>query len=153
MEPTNGDVYLVWRHFFDPDAIIMVKTQDYGKKFSKARNITADFPMYPYDQPTIATTSVHPLSGVPAVPFSDLTFRSNSFPTAAVAPDGNGGSTLFVAWQELVSLNEADFGFPNPAGSPRIVLTRSSDGGATWTGPGKDIADGGDYWDTRRAVN
>ena len=153
VDPTSGDVYLVWRHFFIPDAVLMVKTTNYGKKFSKPVDLTADSTMYPYDQPTIATTSVHPQTGDPAFPFSDLTFRSNSFPTAAVAADGNGGSTIFVAWQELVSLASADFGYPSETGSPRIVLTRSDDGGNTWTGPGTGPAPNDLYWPTRRAVD
>jgi hypothetical protein len=153
VDPTNGDVYLVWRHFFDPDAVLMVRTSNYGKKFSKPVDLTADTPMHPFDQPTISTTSVNPQTGLDSYPFSDLTFRSNAFPTAAVAADGNGGSTVFVAWQELVSLEAADFGFPSAMGSPRIVITRSGDGGNTWTGPGKDPADGDGFWDTRRAVD
>jgi hypothetical protein len=121
----GGTIYLVWRHFFDPDLILMVKTQDYGKKWSKPKELTGSVPMAPFDQPTISTASLNP---------DVLSFRSNGFPTAAVTGDG----TVFVAWQERVDITQgsADFGRPSSdevTDSPRIVMVRSKDEGGTWT--------------------
>jgi VCBS repeat-containing protein len=121
----GGTVYLVWRHFWEPDTILMVETENFGKKWSKPLELTGTVPMASFDQPTISTDLLNP---------DLLTFRSNGFPTATVT--GNG--TVFVAWQERVDIDPAspDFGRPSfdaITDSPRIVLVRSSDGGDTWT--------------------
>jgi hypothetical protein len=152
-EPTTtggGTVYVVWRHFFTPDAIVMIKTENYGKKFSKPVELTGDIPMQAFDQPTIQA-----IDGYANSP-RELAFRSNGFPAAAVtAPDG----TLFVAWQELVDIESlpegadpaailADpdeaYGRPDELGSPRIVMVKSPDGGDSfydiYDNPGTRVA-------------
>jgi hypothetical protein len=119
VDPADGTVYMTWRHFFSPDAILITKSTNYGVKWGKPVMLTVDLPMAAFDQPTISTV------------FNDstkLAFRSNGFPTAAV----NGEGTVFVAWQERVDGS----GIPDPNGSPRIVLMRSDDQGATWKGLG-----------------
>ena len=133
-EPTTtggGSVYVVWRHFFSPDAIVMIKTKDYGKKFSKPIELTGDTPMATFDQPTLSAWD-----GVSPPSPDYLTARSNAFPTAAVTGDG----TVFVAWQEKVDTN----GQPDQSGSPRIVMVRSTTGGDSWTdingNPGERVA-------------
>ena len=35
VDPTDGTIYMIWRHFWAPDAILMVKSVDSGKKWSK----------------------------------------------------------------------------------------------------------------------
>ena len=130
-EPGNkggpGTVYVFWRHFFDPNTIIMTRTTDYGNRWSNPSPIIGPTAMAPFDQPTISTSQT-------LDPHSDLTFRSNGFPTAVVTPEGSKG-TVFVAWQEKVNITEntAGFGEPDPSGSPRIVMMRSTDGGGSWT--------------------
>ncbi len=121
----GGTVHLVWRHFFSPDAMLMISSKDYGTKWTKPLLLTQGSPMARFDQPTLSTT---------AVPnrITDIAFRSNAFPTAAVSADG----TVFAAWQERVDISSGDpdlLGRPDPDGSPRIVVVRSTDGGATWT--------------------
>jgi len=121
----GGTVYLVWRHFFDPDTILMAKTEDYGKKWSKPEELIGTVPMAPFDQPTISTQFLNP---------DALSFRSNGFPTTTVTGDG----TVFVAWQERVDITESSLNFGRPSSdeitdSPRIVMVRSTDGGDTWT--------------------
>ncbi len=120
----GGTVYIVWRHFFDPDAMVMTRSSDFGVKFSKPVEVTGAVPMAPFDQPTLATTAV-------ADPVRDIAFRSNGFPTATVSSTG----ALFVAWQERVDIDPGSSGFGRPAagGSPRIVVARSTDRGDTWT--------------------
>jgi PKD repeat protein len=135
-----GTVYVVWRHFFDPDTMVMTRTTDYGNKWSVPKAITGSIPLAKFDQPTIS---------VDAGSADYLTFRSNAFPTAVVTPEGQDG-TIFVAWQEKVNIDPLQpdelleevlqdenhaFGRPDPNGSPRIVMIRSKDGGNTW----KDI--------------
>ncbi len=125
----GGTVYLIWRHFFAPDSMIVHKSTDYGASFNgKAAPITGGAPLadlQKFDQPT-QTTSTHPPS--------QLTFRSNAFPTIAVSNTG----AVFAAWQERVDVTpgSATFGMPAPNGSPRIVMMRSADGGASWTDTG-----------------
>ena len=48
---------MVWRHFYDPDTVLVSKTLDYGKKWSKIVELTGDTPMAPFDQPTVPTTA------------------------------------------------------------------------------------------------
>jgi hypothetical protein len=117
----GGSVYLVWRHFYTPETIVMIKTEDYGKRFTKPIELTGDIPMAAFDQPTLSAWDGE------SPPSPDyLTARSNAFPTAAVTGDG----TVFVAWQEKV---DTDNGRPAANGSPRIVMVRSTTGGNSWT--------------------
>jgi len=111
-EPDNkggpGTIYVAWRHFFDPDAIIVRKSTNYGASWANPV-VVSNPPMVPFDQPTISTDYGKDF----------LAFRSNGFPTATVNDDGQ----VFVAWQERTESN----------GSPRIVLSRSDNGGKNWT--------------------
>jgi len=111
----GGAVYVFWRHFFDPNAIIVRKSENYGARWSNPEIITSD--MAPFDQPTIPVGFGR----------DAITFRSNSFPTATVTSDGR----VFAAWQERVNSS----GEPDPSESPRIVMMRSADGGG-WEGIG-----------------
>jgi len=145
VDPADGTIYMIWRHFWAPDAILMVKSGNYGKKWSKPVVVTGDqVPMAAFDQPTISTTMAPP-SNSPNPGFPEVAFRSNGFPTAAVTDQG----TLFVAWQERVGIDPSDtatFGRPLEGGSPRVVVVRSENEGGTWT----DV-DG--IVDDRRAVD
>ena len=82
--------------------------------------------MATFDQPTSATVSV-------PNPITDINFRTNAFPTLAVT--GNG--KVFAAWQERVDITSDSgsfsFGRPDPDGSPRIVVMKSTDEGDSWT--------------------
>ncbi len=117
-----GTIYVVWRHFFDPDTIIMTRSTNFGSTWSNPVSIIGSTPMAPFDQPTISTEFANP---------DVLSFRSNAFPTAAVTGDG----TVFVAWQERVNItpDTTGFGRPQAGGSPRIVVMRSGNGGGSWS--------------------
>ncbi len=119
----GGTIYVAWRHFNSPDTILVSKSLDFGLTFSKAQALPAA-PLETFDQPSMSTAAYAP---------ADIAFRSNAFPTIAVADNGR----VFVAWQERVDIatGSAGFGMPAPGGSPRIVLMRLTDGGVTWTGP------------------
>jgi hypothetical protein len=123
----GGTVYLVWRHFFNPDTILIHRSTDFGATFPGQPVQVASTPIAAFDQPTLATS---------AVPPEQIAFRSNGFPTAAVTATG----AIYVAWQERVNLAGCaamppgpSCGAPQPGGSPRIVVTRSTNGGATWS--------------------
>ncbi len=121
----GGTLYLVWRSF-DPTTFLMAKSTDFGRRFTTPTAITGNTPVYPYDQPTTGLDG--PLGE------AGLAFRTTAFPTATVAADGH----LFVGWQERVNVSNCgalpapQCGQPDPNGSPRIVVTMSQDGGATW---------------------
>jgi hypothetical protein len=166
----GGTVYLFWRHFFDPDAIVWTKSTDYGNRWARVKSLTDAPALVPFDQPTISTTALIQQGYATATTENPETaFRSNGFPTAVVAPHfnvdaGRWDSTIFVAWQERVDIihgvgHEDSFGKPLEAqvdpdalllnGSPRIVMMRSKDEGLTWTG----FDEYGVGTDTRMAVD
>ena len=106
VDPRNGTVYAVWRDFRTTRMLMAVSTNS-GQSFTAARSLHRGF-LESFDQPT-----------------GPDRFRTNGFPTLAV--DGNG--KLFAAWQERVNAT----GAPDAFGTPRIVLTMSTDGGRTWS--------------------
>jgi hypothetical protein len=122
----DGTVYVFWdgsTRLATFNSIWMVKSSDGGASWSKP----------------VAVSQV-----VDIIPIADTAFRVNSFPAAAVAPDG----TLYVAWPSEV---------PNSASSYQIsatcaafisgrasvyanchssaVWSKSTDGGETWSAP------------------
>jgi hypothetical protein len=132
VDPASGAIYMIWRHFFAPDAILMVKSTNLGARWSKPAVLTSGPSMAPFDQPTIPTTTAPvQIAGDLNPGFPEVGFRSNGFPTAAVTDQG----TVVAAWQERVNIDPGspDFGRPDQAGSPRIVVVRSTDGGRIWT--------------------
>jgi hypothetical protein len=155
----GGTVYVFWRHFFDPDAIIWTRTLDYGVKWSAPAILTDSTPLVPFDQPTISTdvAIANGFTGVINEGMPETGFRSNGFPTAAVAPyfdssTGKWDATVYVAWQERVGtvLGTANFKEPLTNGSPRIVMMRSDADTPGWTG---FDADSGAAATVRQAVD
>lgn len=108
IDPVTGDLYVTWRRFAtksQPDAILFAKSSDFGKTFTKAKEIAT---IVPFDQGTTPGS-----------------FRTNALPTSVISVDGLNASRIHVAW--------ADRG--TPGGDARIVMSTSSDGGKTWTSP------------------
>ena len=132
----GGTIYVFWRHFFDPNAIIATKSTDFGGSWTSPEVITDLTPLVPFDQPTIPTTApgITPPDEVALNDgFPELAFRSNGFPAATVTahPNGDGlDATVFVAWQEQLGVD----GRPALGGQPGIVMMRSDDEGGSWTG-------------------
>jgi len=59
-------------------------------------------------------------------PLPGASYRGNSFPTIAVDTSGGpNNGTIYVAWGDRLGLG----------GSPDILLSRSTDGGVTWSAP------------------
>jgi hypothetical protein len=106
----NGNVYVAWRQFAfstQPNAIMVSRSTDFGKTFSKAVKIatTAAF-----DQNTTTAS-----------------FRTNAYPTLAI----DGLNRVYVAWSARGFANERS----DPAtGDARIVLATSTDG-VRWSSP------------------
>jgi hypothetical protein len=127
----GGTVYVAWRHFFAPDTILLHKSTNFGQTFPGQPVDLLGGSTVPtlrtFDQPTATTQNT-------LNPSTDLSFRTNSVPTLAVT----GGGILFAAWQERVDITPGSATFGRPAlqvagASPRIVLTRSVNGGASWS--------------------
>jgi HYR domain len=122
----SGEVSAVWRAFGTAPAIFVSKRLG-PANWTKPQSILDKAPFGPFDQGNIKVDSTSAATVVSSE--KNITPRSNGFPSAAAAADG----TLYVVFQECANPTT---GVPlacGSGGSPRIMLTRSSDGGATWS--------------------
>jgi hypothetical protein len=106
----GNTIYVAFRRFASenvPDGIVVVKSSDGGKTFSKLSDVA--YPFYPFDQLTTGTSTI-------------TSFRTNSYPTMAV--DGLG--TVYVAWSQRQG---------GPSGQARIVISAFRKGGLVWSTP------------------
>jgi len=118
-----GTVFVFFRSFGSPNSIIMRRSAPKGSGWDKPVDVLAlGDPSRPtlqaFDQPTIDLATAGGPNG--------LTFRSNAFPAAAMTPDGR---LLILTFQEKANAS----GLPDPAGTPRIMMTYSANGGRTWS--------------------
>ncbi|MFQ5737527.1 MAG: sialidase family protein [Acidobacteriota bacterium] len=152
----DGNVYFTWTRFpaFSSTRIMFSRSTDGGLSFSNAIQISDGTSGYQGSVPAVGPegeiyvvwlrnssvqfdrsldggltwgpdTLVANISVIPS-PLPGAVFRTNSFPTIAV--DRSGGEnrgTIYVAWADR-------FGVGN---GPDILLSRSTNGGATWSGP------------------
>ena len=105
----NGAIYVVWRQFNTPkgdlDQLLVAKSVDGGKTFTKAAPIPMPQSFLPFDQGT-----------------SSKTFRTNAFASTAVDQWGR----LYAAF--------AVRGYANNVDQSRVVVMTTLDG-VSWTGP------------------
>lgn len=114
INPIDGRPYVTYRRFAKDktDAIMLCWAERKGKKtaggywhgkikFSKPMVLAE---MDPFDQPT-----------------SEVTFRTNDYPTMTIDKDG----IIYVAWSQRGM---------GPYGEGKIVMMTSADGGQTWAG-------------------
>jgi hypothetical protein len=117
----DGTVYVFWEgstRLSTFDSIWMVKSSDGGNSWSKP----------------VAVSQL-----VSIVPIADTAFRVNSYPAAAVAPDG----TLYVTWPSEVLDSASSYSVSSTCASSMVyadchssaVWSKSTDGGETWTAP------------------
>ena len=110
----DGTLYVFWdgaTRLATLDSIWMVKSSDGGVTWSKP----------------VAVSQL-----VDIIPVADTAFRVNSFPAAAIAPDG----TAYVTWSSLLSdTGGLCPGFTNTGCHATVLYSKSTDGGATWTSP------------------
>lgn len=115
INPIDGRLFVAYRRFFKDktDAIMLCWAEKKGKetvegywagkiKFSKPIVLAE---IDPYDQPT-----------------SEITFRTNDYPTMTIDKDG----VIYVAWSQRGE---------GPQGEGKIMMMTSADDGVTWAGP------------------
>lgn len=104
----GNTIYVAFRRFAKgavPDGIVVVKSTNGGKTFSKLPDVAPSF--YPFDQGTSPSPS---------------SFRTNSYPTIAVGDLG----TVYVAWSQRLG---------GPNGQARIMISALRKGGLVWSTP------------------
>lgn len=123
VDPGTGTIYIAWREFASPDdatsrdSILVVKSTDAGKSFTKATPITPNgYQLRPFDQAS-----------------SPLTFRTNAYPTLAVVPAEAEGRTAGQPGRAYVAWSARGFDATRP-GDARVVISTSTDG-LTWANP------------------
>jgi hypothetical protein len=111
----DGTVYVFWdgsTRLATLDSIWVVKSRDGGVTWSKP----------------VAVSQL-----VDIIPAANTSFRVNSYPAAAAAPNGD----LYVTWSSLMS--DATGGLcparTNTGCHAAALLSKSTDGGATWSAP------------------
>src|SRR3954452_1565252 len=139
IDPVDGTVYVAWRMFYDNWPLMVVsKSYDKGRTFLPATPMSNFWPSRNLQQiiDQLKAAKLQPFdqtSGDPDQPPAAAA-RAFAFPSI-VAGVVNGRSKLFAAWTERADVDprSTTFGLPSANGSPRIMLTTSSDGGWTWT--------------------
>ncbi len=121
VDPVTDDIYVFFRSF-NPPTMVMTKSKNNGRKWSKPKDLLDSSPMAPFDMPTVSTQDLPYGSSIK----DEIAPRANAFPTAAITPDGG---TLMLAWHERVDLA----GVPDPSEGPKVVLIYSTDGGINWS--------------------
>jgi hypothetical protein len=119
VDPASGVVYVAWRRILagnQPDAILIAKSTDGGKTFTKGNTVATFGASTLFDQPKIASANS-----------MGNAFRSRAFPVLAV--DGSG--IVYTAWSQrgLATGNDA-----------RIVVATSADG-VNWSNSSQYVAD------------
>jgi hypothetical protein len=111
----DGTVYVFWdgsTRLATLDSTWVVKSVDGGMTWSKP----------------VAVSEL-----VDIIPPANTAFRVNSFPAAAVAPNGD----VYVTWSSLVSDSSGGLcpAFTNTGCHSAALYSKSTDGGATWSTP------------------
>lgn len=132
---SDGTVYVVWRQFAFPargvvDAIMFVKSTDGGQTFSNPQVIATIIPYDRGDRLDDGSSARDCGDGAFHCQSNFVFHRVATLPQAVVDAAGN----LYVTWEELVPAvdNGDTYG---PDGQSRIVVTKSTNGGATWSTP------------------
>ena len=125
----------MWREFEHPasgvdNAIIFVKSNDGGQTFSNPQTIRL---INPYDRSDQYETGgfARDCGDGPFLCVSNFVFhRQAAFPQAVVDAAGN----VYVTWEEVVPVQDNGDTY-HPDGQARVVVTKSTNGGGTWSNP------------------
>jgi hypothetical protein len=143
----DGSVYVAWRQFAAQaagvdDAIVFVRSTDGGAHFTDPATVRT---IVGYDRHDVLATGggARDCGSGPFLCVSGFTFhRSDTLPMATA--DGHGN--VYLAWEEVTPVAD-DGDTYRPDGQSQVVVSRSGDGGATWTDPAKvDAQPVGHQW-------
>ncbi len=117
----QGHVYIAWEDFSDPAGstrdLKIRRSSDHGLTFGAAVLIS----------PVTYTGDGFALQGG---------IRNNEFPLMAFGPAVNGVSPIYVVWNDGRNFRITDFaGAAGKYGFADVLLSKSFDGGGTWTPP------------------
>jgi hypothetical protein len=145
---SNGDVYVVWREFAlnnpNPDRVVFVKSTNGGLTFSDPQPVASPiigydrFDQYVFDGPARDCGSLIFLC------VSGFTFhRTDALPNVTADSHGN----VYVTWEQIDQpLDNGDTYHRD--GQAQVVVSRSTNGGASWSAPVKAAAQavGHQFW-------
>jgi hypothetical protein len=131
----DGTIYVVWGEFeaTSPsvnDEIVFVKSTDGGTHFSAPRTVT---PIVRYDSRDtyVSGGSARDCGDGPLLCVSRFVFsRNGTGPQIAADDDGN----LYVTWEQLTPTASNGDTY-RPDGQSRVLVTKSTNGGASWSTP------------------
>ena len=137
IDQLNGVVYVAWRLFYQNWPLMVIsKSIDRGRTFFPATPVSDWWPAKSFDQiiAQLKAAKLQPFDQFTSIPGDPATARALAFPNVASVVV-NGKTKLFAVWQERADISpfSPTFGRPLAGGSPRIMLTMSSDGGWSWT--------------------
>ena len=133
----NGDIYVVWRDFFinsvNPDEIVFVKSTNGGVTFSDPKPVASPIVGYDRFDQYVFDGAARDCGSLAFICVSHFTFhRTDALPQATADVHGN----VYVTWEQLDE--ELDNGDTyHRDGQSQVVVSRSSNGGASWTPPVK----------------
>jgi hypothetical protein len=131
----NGTVYIFWRQFGIGvpgigNAIVFVKSTNGGATFSDPQVAR---PIVPYDRSDryITGSFARDCGDGPFECQSHFVFhRETSAPNAVV----DAGGAIYVTWEQLTPAASNGDTY-RPDGQSRVVVSKSTNGGATWSAP------------------
>ena len=133
----DGTVYVVWRQFAFvasgiSNAIIFVKSTNGGVTFTSPRVLRL---INGYDRRDVLVTGggARDCGSLSAACKSGFTFhRTDTLPQTTADKHGN----VYVTWEEVTPVGDNGDTY-HPDGQSQVVVTKSTNGGATWSTPTK----------------
>jgi hypothetical protein len=132
----DGAIYVLWRQFPNSsghvsDAVVFVKSTDGGRTFGKRQIVASPLPAIDRSDLAVGNGPVEDCGDGVTLCQSGFVFpRVASLAQATVDAAGR----VFVVWEELAPVADNGDSY-RPDGQERAVVTRSADGGRTWTSP------------------
>jgi hypothetical protein len=143
----DGTVYVAWRQFDTDnpkvgDAIVIARSTDGGQSFAEPQVVRSILPYDRFDRNLFGDEVVDCGDGFFECVSQFVFHRTSTLPQ--IVADGQG--TVFATWEELVSQNDNGDTY-RPDGQGTAVVSKSTDGGRTWSAPVRiDPTGAGHQW-------
>jgi hypothetical protein len=136
VDPVSGEVFVAWRVFYENWPLMVIsRSISGGRLFLPGTPISHLWPAKTFPQiiQQLKLARLQPFDQFNNPPNTPATARSLAFPHVVAGVIG-GKTKLFAVWTERADVDPASptYGLPSATGSPRIMLSMSSDG-FTWT--------------------